>query len=529
MSMLGALETGSSIGRLLAEGFLYSDDPLFINRELEWLNAATEDELREVAARWLTRGYYQLTVEPFPELVSADSDVDRSSIPAVTASPAINFPDFEIATLKNGMKLVVATRRSIPLIDLSIQIDTGSVAAPQDAPGLVSFLFALMDKGTKKYDASELAAAKDRIGMSGQFRDGLERSSYSYRILRPYLVPSLELAADMLRTPTFPDEELTKYKARVAAYLANLEKAPSRAARSLFDRAVYGADTPMGAVWTPELLEQVDRDRLEVFHRAEITPDRMTIFMIGDIGIEDASAAVRKVFGSWNAGSSTEKKAVGAAEERRARVILIDHPGAESSTIIAGHAIPPYDAETSTELSIMNHVLGGSFESRLNMKLREEKGWSYGYNSRISTNASGDMTIVMSGQVQTDKTAPSMREILTEIGGFVAARPATEDEVERARRNRIRSLPGTFATNRGFLSSMIRSDTFGLPLDYAESAAARLEAVTTSGVTKRASNLIDPDRLTWVISGDLEKIEENVRALNYGDVEVWDPFGNKLR
>ena len=177
----------------------------------------------------------------------------------------------------------------------------------------------------------------------------------------------------------------------------------------------------------------------------------------------------------------------------------------------------------------MNRVLGGSFESRLNMKLREEKGWSYGYSSRISTNASGDMAIVLSGQVQTDKTAASMREILAEVGAFVGARPPSEDEVERARRNRIRSLPGTFATNRGFLGSMIRSDSFGLPLDYAESAAARLEAVTTSGVVKRASTLIDPDRLTWVVSGDLEKIEENVRALDYGDVEVWGPFGNRLR
>ncbi len=529
MYILGALETGASIGRLLAEGFLYSDDPLFVNQELEWLNAATAEDIRQVAGRWLTRGYYQLTVEPFPPYESAESVVDRSTIPPVTASGTINFPDIETATLKNGMKLVVATRGSIPLVDVSIEIETGGIAAPRSAPGLASFVFGLMDKGTKEFDANELAAEKDRIGMSGQFRDGLEQSSYAYRILRTNLQSSLELAADMLRNPTFPDAELTKYKARVAAYLANLEQAPSRAARSLFDRAVYGADTPMGAVWTPELLDQVDRRKLEGFHQAEITPEKITVYMIGDIGIEEATEAVNKAFGKWKATGSVAERKVGNAADPRPRVILVDYPGAESSTIIAGHAIPPYDAESWTRLSIMNRVLGGAFESRLNMNLREQKGWSYGYYSSIGSNASGDMTINTSGQVQTDKTAESMQEILRELTEFVSSRPATEEEVARVKLNRTRSLPGLFATNRGFLSSMIRSDRYGLPLDYAESAAARIEAVTLDGVVAGARDLIDPGKLTWLITGDLDRIEESVRALEYGDVEVWDAFGNKLR
>ena len=529
MYILGALETGSSIGRLLAEGFLYSDDPLFVNKELEWLNAANAEEIRQVAGRWLTRGYYQLTVEPFPEYSVVDSVVDRSTIPGVSAGGTINFPDIATATLKNGMKLVVATRGSIPLVDVSIDIDTGSIAAPPDAPGLASFVFGLMDKGTKKFDANELAAAKDKIGMSGQFRDGMEQSSYDYRILRTHLNSSLGLAADMLRNPTFPDDELTKYKARVAAYLANLEKSPSRAARSLFDRAVYGADTPMGAVWTPELLDQVDRAKLDAFQSAEITPDNITVYMIGDIGIDEATAAIDRAFGKWNTRGHGTERAIGDAPEPRPRVILVDHPGAVSSTIVAGHSIPPYEAESWTELSIMNRVIGGAFEARLNMNLREDKGWSYGYYSGVSSNASGDMTINTSGQVQTDRTAESMQEILRELTEFVTTRPATEEEVARVKLNRTRSLPGSFSTNRGFLSSIIRSDSYGLPLDHAESAADRIEAVTTDGVEARARDLIDPGKLTWLITGDLEKIEDSVRALDYGEVEVWDAFGKRLR
>ncbi len=529
MYMLGSLETSSSIGRMLAEGFLYSDDPLFINKELEWLNAATTGELREVARRWLTRGYYQLTVLPFPDYEVAVADVDRSAIPAVSAKSDIAFPEIETRTLDNGIEIVVARRGSIPLVDVSVQIDTGAMAAPADAPGIATFVFSLLDKGTRRYNANELAAARDKIAMGGSFRDGLEQSSLGYRILQSNLRPSLELAAEMLRNPTFPDEELEKLKAQMAAYLANLEVAPARAASSLFDRAVFGADTPMGAVWTPELLEQVDRDKLRAFHRAEVAPDNITIFMIGDIAIDEAVAGVAAAFGDWSADSASARKAVGAARDPEARVILVDYPGAESSTVIAGQAVPPYDAERWTELLIMNTILGGNFESRLNMNLREDKAWSYGYRSRIATNTSGDMTFMASGQVQTDKTAAAMQEIRSEIAGYAGERPATAEELGRVKLNLTRSLPGSFSTNRGFLGSMVRSASFGLPLDHAEGAPQRIAAVTLEGIASRAREVLDPDKLTWVVVGDLSLIEEEVKALGYGELEVWDAFGRRVR
>ena len=365
--------------------------------------------------------------------------------------------------------------------------------------------------------------------MKGVFQDGVERSSFGYRILRSNLDSSLQLASEMLRNSTFPDEELTKLKARIAAYLSNLEKAPARASRSLFDRMIYGADTPMGAVWTPELLEQVDKASLENFHEKEIAPDNMTIYMIGDIGIEEAMKSLNKAFGRWNAKADSSLQTVGKAQAAKRRVVLVDYPGAASSTIVAGHSVAPYNAESWTEISIMNRVFGGSFESRLNMNLREDKGWSYGYRSNVDLNTSGDMTLQAAGQVQTDKTAESMQEILSEFEAFVSTRPATTTEVDRMKLNRVRSRPGSFSTNRGFLGSIVTSDSYGLPYDSAQSAAERFEAVTAEGVEARARAMIDPAKISWLIVGDLEKIEDSVRALKYGDVEVWDAFGKRLR
>ncbi len=529
MYMISALERTSAIGRVLAEGYLYSDDPLYINTELERLNAATPAELRDTANRWLTRGYYELTVLPFPEYQAAEPRADRSQIPEVSADSTISFPDIETATLDNGMRVVVASRDALPIVDVSIRIGAGSTASPPEAPGLASFAMSLMDKGTRKYDAHELAAAKDAIAMDGQPQAGTEESSFGYRILHSKFGESMAIAAEVLRHPTYPDDELNKLKQKIGAWLATLEKSPSSAAGSLFERAVYGSGSPMGSVWTPELVAQVDRDMLIEFHRREITPDNMTVFMIGDIGIEEATRVVERSFGKWRHDAESARKPIGNAQPAKPRVILVNHPEAPQSTIYAGHALPPYDPETSTELYIMNGVFGGGFEARINMNLREDKHWSYGMRSGIQQNTSGDQYLAVSGSVQTDKTMESMQEIMKEFEEFVTTRPATDTEVSRVKINRTRSLPGTFSTNRGFLASIMTSDSYGLPFDYAETVAERIEAVTTDAVNQRAREMIDPGKLTWIVVGDLAQIEDKVRSLGYGEVEVWDAFGKRTR
>jgi len=529
MYMIGALERTSAIGRVLAEGYLYSDDPMYINKELQWLNAATPSELRETAGRWLTRGHYELTVLPFPEYQAAEPEVDRSTIPEVSADANISFPDVETAMLDNGMRVVVATRATLPIVDVSIRIGAGSTASPAEAPGLASFAMSLMDKGTKKYDAHELAAEKDAIAMSGQLQAGTEESSFGYRILHSKLEESMELAAEVLRNPTYPDDELNKLKQKIAAWLSTLEKSPSSAAGSLFERAIYGSDSPMGSVGTPELVAQVDRGLLVDLHGREITPDNMTVFMIGDIGIDEATEVVERAFGKWRADAESGRKPIGNARSAEPRVILVDHPEAPQSTIYAGHALPPYDPATSTELYIMNGVFGGGFEARINMNLREDKHWSYGMRSGIQQNTSGDQYLAVSGSVQSDKTMESMQEIMKEFEEFVTTRPATETEVSRVKINRMRSLPDTFSTNRGFLASIMTSDSYGLPFDYAEKLADRIDAVTTDSVNERAQSVIAPDSLTWVVVGDLTQIEDKVRSLGYGEVEVWDAFGHRIK
>ena len=529
MYMLGSMESKSTIGRMLAEGQLYSNDPLQVKKEIAWLNEATADELRATANRWLTRGYFEITVLPFPEYSQDEDEVDRSGIPAVTEVSGIQFPEIQTATLDNGMQVVVAPSGELPLIDVSIRVATGNMADSPDAPGISDAVFALMQKGTREYNANELAAAKDRIGMDAGLAANLENSSYDYRILTSYLEESLAIAVEVLRNPTFPEDEIDKFQQQVLAYLSNIPANPSRNASPLFRRALYGADNPLGGVWTPDLVNNLDREHLVAFHDREIAPDNMTVFMIGDIDIDVATAALNRTFGKWRKKNHSALQPIGGAAAAARRVILVDQPGAPQSTIRVGHPLAHYDADADTELDVVNAVFGADFESRINMNLREAKSWSYGIGSNIAKNTSGDQYLVVAGSVQTDKTVESMQEIMREYVEYITTRPATEAELQRVKLNRTRSLPGRFSSKRGFLGSMMTSNTFGLPFDYAEDTAARVEAVTVDGVNRRAREVIRPDELTWVVVGDLAVIEDGIRALGYGPVEVWDGFGKRIR
>ena len=192
MSLFKAMESTHSIGQFLAEGELYSDDPLHVNRQLAWIEAAGADELQETASHWLGRPHYELNVLPFPRLASRTPGADRSRIPEVTAESQIRFPEIEDVTLDNGMRLVVARRGNTPLIDVSVRVDVGRLSTPGDMPALSDLTFALLGKGTRRYDADHLSVERDRIGMAGQFQSAIEDSSYQYSILKPHLGTSVQ-------------------------------------------------------------------------------------------------------------------------------------------------------------------------------------------------------------------------------------------------------------------------------------------------------------------------------------------------
>ncbi|NNE04404.1 MAG: insulinase family protein [Xanthomonadales bacterium] len=529
MWLIGSMESKARIGALLAEGQLFSGNPLQIKQDLEWLNTATAEDLRLAAKRWLGRHHYQLTFVPFPEYQVAETGVDRSEVPEVGEVGGVQFPPIETAVLDNGIKLTVARRDAIPLVNVQVRVGTGQTANTQ--PGAVTSEAAwfMLNRGTRSYDANQLAAAKDKIAMSTATGPGEETSTISYSILTTYLDESLELVHEMLRYPTFPEHELVKFKANVNAILDNIERNPVRFAPVYFNQAIYGHQHPLAAIWSRAAIAGLSGTDLKAFMQREVAPDNIAVYMVGDVTLEQARASIEEAFGDWNANHASARQSIGKALAPRARVILLDHPGAVQAQITAGHAIPPFDASESTELTVMNGIFGGGFEARINMNLREDKGWAYGIYSGIDRNTSGDQALKVSGSVQIDKTVESMREIRKEFEQFIDQRPATHEELNREVLNGSRSIPAQFETSAGFLGSIASADLYGLPLDHAEGRAERLRALAVSDINRRAREIMRPNDLTWVVIGDLSQIEAPIREAGFGEVEVWDTYGNRIR
>jgi zinc protease len=266
------------------------------------------------------------------------------------------------------------------------------------------------------------------------------------------------------------------------------------------------------------------------FHRDWIRPDNGSLVVVGDITLRELKPLLEKHFGGWHAPEAAlpRKNLASVALPGKPRIYLMDRPGAEQSVIIAGHLAAPFNAEEKIPLDTLNAILGGQFTSRLNMNLREDKHWAYGARS-VLRDAKGQQPFMAYAPVQTDKTADSMREILRELSDLRGKRPPTDAELAAARNSLVLSLPGDHETNAAISSTIGQVVAFNLPDDYYNRYVSRVQALTPDAVEKTATQLLRPDALTWVIVGDLAKIEAQVRALDFGEVQVLDANGLPLR
>jgi predicted Zn-dependent peptidase len=215
------------------------------------------------------------------------------------------------------------------------------------------------------------------------------------------------------------------------------------------------------------------------------------------------------------------------SEATAPRVVLIDKPGAIQSAIRVGQILPNGSDPRAFEIGAMNDVLGGNFTARLNMNLREDKGWTYGASSGIAE-ARGPQAFGVATSVQTDKTAEALSEIDKELRGIHGARPATEAELNLLGKGEVLSLPGRFETNNAMVGYLQYVNRFGRPYNWITTLPDAYAALKPETITDSAK-LLHPDRMTWVVVGDLSRIEAKVRALKLGEVEVWDTKGHKLR
>jgi zinc protease len=268
------------------------------------------------------------------------------------------------------------------------------------------------------------------------------------------------------------------------------------------------------------------RDDLVKFHQTWIRPGNATVFVTGSTTMDEILPLLNKTFGKWkdNRKAVPQKNLAQVELPASGRVFIIDKPGAPQSMILAGEIAPPTGVDNNIDIQTMNDVIGGSFTSRVNMNLREDKGWAYGA-ATFMPDARGQRAWIAYAPVQTDHTADSMEELEKEFNEYLTTKPATRDELNKSVRNNVNSLPGQYETSNAVLGALLSNDRFGRPDDYVSTLKSQYEAVNLEGVQAAAEEVIHPRRLTWLIVGDRKQIEEKVRDLGLGEVHILDADG----
>jgi len=510
----------------LAQGEVFGGRPDAYKSKLERVAAATPAQLLRAATQWLADGDYTLEVHPFPSYQTAAAGADRSKLPDPGTPPDPRFPALERATLSNGLKIVLAERPSIPQVRFDLVFDAGFAADQSGIPGTANMTFAMLDEGTQRRTSLQISEELQRLGANLGTSSRLDYSSISLEALREQLDPSLDLFADIVLHPSFPQRDFDRLKKQQLAAIQREKAEPFSLALRAFPPLVYGSNHAYAVPWTgtgtEESAGKIGRADVVAFHRTWLKPNHATLIVVGATTMAEMRPKLERLFAGWAPGDIPAKNVAEVTLPAKPSVYLIDKPGALQSVIVAGNVAPPKNNPDEVTIETMNSILGGTFGSRVNMNLREDKHWAYGAGSFIR-DARGQRPFVVYAPVQTDKTKEAIVEIAKELQGILKDRPIDADELAKAKSNLTLTLPGEWETMAAVDASVRSILIFGLDDRYYDTYPAKVRGVTADQIPGIASKVIHPGQLVWLIVGDRAKIEAGIRELNLGEVKVIQP------
>ncbi len=517
---------------VLASNEVFFGDPGHHKVSQKRFTQATPRWVRDVSRKWLSGGGFILEVHPFPGYQAAAKGVDRSRVPRPGVPPAPKFPKLEQTELSNGLKIILAKRGSIPVVRFALMVDAGFAADQFFVPGTAKLTMSLLDRGTKHYSVRELTDETTRLGAVLSAGADLDQCGVSLSALKENLDPSLAIFADAILYPTFPQEEFDRLKKLQFDSIAREKVTPFSMVLRLLPGVLYGKKhaygIPFTGTGTEASLAKLSLKDVKSFHQTWFKPNHSTLVVVGDTSLKEIVPKMKRWFGGWKRGKTPKKQVLKVGQAKKARVYLLDRPGSEQAVVLGGYLAPPKTDPADQAFRVANNIYGGSFLSRLNMNLREDKHWSYGARSRI-LGARVQRPFVSYSSVQIDKTKESLQEMLKELKGVYGERPITQSELADAKKRLTLTLPGSWETMgsiQGLIQTMVR---YGLPSDYFETMPVKVKHVTQSEATSAARRLFHPDRMTWMVVGDLKKTEKAVRSLKLGKVSVIDPDGKVIR
>jgi zinc protease len=447
--------------------------------------------------------------------------LDRSVPPVSGPDPSYDFPDVQRRTLSNGLQVWLVERPGAPLVNVQLLAAAGAVRDPADHPGLASLTAAMMNEGTASRTAEQLADELGFLAANLNAGAGQEVAFVNLSMLNRNFGPALEIFADVIVNAAFPESAWPRVRdQRLASLLQSLDQ-PATIATEEFQRRLFGASHPLGRPvnGTPASVRAATPAALREFHARYYRPDNAHLIVVGDVRADDVVQRLESAFAGWApAGSRPWDPPADPAPQPATRVFLVDKPGAAQSQIRIGHVGVPRVHRDYFPLLVMNSILGGQFTSRINLNLREDKGYTYGARSQFQMGRIAGPFVASAG-VQTAVTKESVVEFMRELEEIRGARPVTREELEFARTSIIRREPLTLETNAQIASRIQDLILYGLPDDYFDEYNRHVAAVTLEDVNRVAREYLHPDRLAIVVVGDRSAVEEGLRQLPY-PVEV---------
>lgn len=458
-----------------------------------------------------------------PAALTAQANV-HASAPALPPPARLSVPAVRASAMSNGVQVRIVEQHELPLVQVTLTITGGSRLDGQ-APGIATFMAGMLDEGAGTRDALGLQSELAYLGASLSTTADWDRFTVSLKVPVRSLPAALALMGDVVMRPTFPAEDVRRQRDLRLAGLLQARDQPNALASLAFNQSVFPAGHPYALNPTGDSASVARYDSATVrrFYEGAMRPDRASLFIVGDVKEDDVRTLMTRTFGAWRAtGAAMPLPAAPPVAQHPAttRVWLVDKPQAAQSVILIGWPGVERTSPDYAALAVMNTLLGGSFTSRLNMNLRETKGYSYGASSGFSYRVvPGPFSA--SSSVRTNVTDSSLVEIFKEIRGVRdAAVPA--DELERAKAYVELGIPGTLESTSQVAGQMAQLATFGLTLDELPRLAAAVRTVTAADVQRVARQYLTPDRAHVVVVGDLAKVKESIDKLGLGTATVLD-------
>jgi len=418
--------------------------------------------------------------------------------------------------LPNGLALVTLPRPLVPMVNLTFVIKSGAAQDPATLPGLAGLMAEMLQSGTPSHNAEQIADALENRGAALQVHTDQDAIFISTTVLSEHALPVLEILTDLVLHPSFAQAELERARRRRLAALAEEEDDPARQASRAFRAALYGKH-PYGhtALGTEAALLRIQPADLQAFHTQQVHPKNCTLILVGDLDSTGIQAAARATLLVWLAsGAPTLPPA--AAMDAPPHVVMVDRPGAPQSELRVGHLGRARLDPDYMSVYVMNAILGGLFNSRVNMNLREDKGYTYGAFSAFQMWRSRGVFGV-GAAVETRNTLPAIREILKEIERMRNTDVSLE-ELTLAQSGYALALPGYFEDLDAIAEMAAGLVVYDLPLDYYRKVADQVRAVTVADVRHAAERYLTPEALSIVVVGDAVNVAPGLADLNRGPV-----------